>query len=108
MNELEEKLNALLNDPAELEKLSRMAAALMGGADAAPGAPDPAPDGELSGKLTGLLGKAGGNDKSELLRALAPYLQPERQARLSRALRLAKVARLAAAALAAEGGGRDV
>ena len=108
MNELEEKLNALLNDPAEMEKLSRMAAALMGGADAAPGAGEAASDGDLAGKLTGLLGKAGGSDKGELLRALAPYLQPERQARLRKALRMAKVARLAAAALAAEGGGRNV
>ena len=31
MDELEEKLNAVLNNPSELEKISKIASAIMGG-----------------------------------------------------------------------------
>ena len=104
MNEFEEKLNAVLNNPAELERIARLAAELMGGEDdetAPPPKPDIPPlDSELLGKLTKLMGSAGGgSDKTALVQALSPYLKPDRQARLQRALRMAKVARLARAAM---------
>ena len=99
MNELEEKLNSVLNDPAELERITRLAAELMGGGEA-PEA-EKQEDGGLAARLKSMLG-GGGSDKTELLHALSPYLRPERQARLRRALHLAKMARLAAAALAEE------
>ena len=51
-----------------------------------------------------LHGAEGGGDKAALLSALAPYLQPERRARLQKALRLAGVLRIAGAALREEGG----
>ena len=105
MNEFEEKLNAVLNDPAELERIARLASELMGGTPEGepprtePGAP-PFPDGELLGKLTKRLGSGGwGGDKTALVQALSPYLKPDRQARLQRALHMAKVARLARAAM---------
>jgi len=110
VNELEDKLNSILNNPAEMEKITRLASELMGGGRENPSPPESTmPDGELLGRLTKLLGSAGGgNDKAELLRAMSPYLRPERQAKLKKALRLAKVARLAAAALGDGEGGRDV
>lgn len=102
MNEFEQRLNAVLNDPAEMEKLSRLAAQLMGGeapaADAASGT-----DGELLHRLTKLLG-SGGSDKTALAEALAPYLKPERREKLQKALRMAHLARLARAALEESGG----
>lgn len=105
MNEFEEKLNAVLNDPAELERIARLASELMGGAsEGEPPRPEagtpPFPDGELLGKLTKLLGSGGrDSDKTALVQALSPYLKPERQMKLHKALRMAKMARLARFAL---------
>ena len=102
MNEFEEKLNAILGDPAEMERITRLASELMGGGkDDAPSADG---DGELLGKLAKLMGSAGGNDKTALLQALSPYLKPERRTRLQKALRMARMARLARTALEESGG----
>ena len=109
MNEFEEKLNAILSDPGEMEKISRLAAQLMGG-----GAPEPTPaqdsagDSALFQRLAGLMGGAGVKDKTALLQALSPYLRPERQAKLKKALNIARVARLARLTLEEYGGGSDV
>ena len=112
MSEFEERLNAILNDPAEMERITRLAGKLRGagGEDAAPAAAEvPDGDGELLGRLGKLLhGGSAESDKTALLRALMPYLRPERQARLQKAMRLAKVARLATAALGGDGGERNV
>ena len=109
MNEFEEKLNAILNDPAEMEKIARLASELMGGETgetSPPPKPDSPPlDGELLGRIAKMLGSAGdGNDKTSLVQGLSPYLKPERQAKLQKALRMAKLARLARAAMEDYGG----
>ena len=107
MNEFEERLNAILSDPAEMERITRLASELMGGApDGEPPCPEaaPPPDGELSAMLAKLLGGGGGTDKTPLLQALSPYLRPERRAKLQKAMRMAKMARLARAALNEYGG----
>ena len=114
MNEFEEKLNAILGDPAEMERITRLASELMGGGDlSAPSAQPrledtvpPIADGELLRKITKLLGSGGvtGTDKTPLLQAMAPYLKPARQAKLQKALRMAKMAKLARAALEEYGG----
>lgn len=115
MNELEEKLNAILSDPGEMEKLSRLAAQLMGGESQEQSQPQAqaqglgsGPEGAMLGKLAALMGGGDGKDKSALLQALAPYLKPERQAKLKKALRVARMARLARLTLEEYGGGSDV
>ena len=101
MNEFEQKLNSILSDPAEMEKISRLAAQIMGGGEA--GAEPPSGGGVPD--LTGLLSSLGqGGDKAALVRALCPFLHPERQAKLQKALRLAEAARIAGVALEAYGG----
>ena len=103
MSEFEDKLHAILSDPAEMERISRLASELMGGTpDAAQPAAEEAPESALLRRLSGLLGGAGGGDKAALLNALSPYLRPERMARLQRALRLAGMLRLAGTALREE------
>ena len=72
-----------------------MAQSLMGGE--APAAPPP----------EAAQARSSGN-KAELVRALEPWLQPERAARLRKALRMAQAARLAAAALRRAGEDRHV
>ena len=111
MSEFEERLNRILSDPAEMEKISRLAAQLMGGegsaeSDAPPSAGGGIPD--LNGIL-GKLGSVGGkNDKAALLAALSPYLKPDRRQKLQKALRLAQAARIAGVALDAYGGDGSV
>lgn len=107
MSELEEKLNAVLNDPAELERISRLAAELMGDG----GAPETeAAGGGLGEKLGGLLGSLGGKGggKAALVAALAPYLHDGRREKLAKAARLAQAAHLAGAMLREEGKGGGV
>ena len=109
MNEFEEKLNAILSDPGEMEKIGRLAAQLMGGETPEGDPPQAnAADGALLGKLAGLMGAGGAGDKTALLRALSPYLRPERQAKLKKALNIARMARLARLTLEEYGGGSDV
>ena len=109
MSELEEKLNAVLNDPAELERISRLAAELMGDGGATE---TEATGGGLGEKLGGLLGslggKGGGGGKAALVAALAPYLHDGRREKLAKAARLAQAAHRAGAMLREEGKGGGV
>lgn len=109
MSEFEDKLHAILSDPAEMERIGRLASELMGGgAGSVPTDDGGGGDGTLLRRLGGLLGGAGLGDKAELVNALSPYLRPERRERLRRALRLAGVLRLAGTALREEGGAGGV
>ena len=105
MSELEEKLNAVLNDPAEMERISALAAELLGGES-----PEAGAESGLAAKLGGLFGRGGeakGGGKAALVAALAPYLHDGRREKLAKAARLAQAARLAGAMLREEdrGGG---
>ena len=109
MNEFEEKLNAILSNPEEMEKISRLAAQLMGGGAQESEQPQTgAEDSVLFQRLAGLMNGAGDKDNTALLQALSPYLRPERQAKLKKALNIARMARLARLTLEEYGGGTDV
>ena len=108
MSEFEDKLNHILSDPQEMEKISRLAAQLMGGSADGQGDAPPPPGGGLP-DLKGMLGGLGQrSDKSALLSALSPYLSPDRRQKLQKALRLAQAARIAGVALEAYGGDGSV
>lgn len=110
MSEFEDKLGSILSDPEEMAKITRLAGQLMGNAGESPpseprpedGGFDPGMLGRLQGLMGSLSGK--GDDKAGLFKALAPYLREERRAKLEKALRLAKAAKLAGAALGEFGG----
>ena len=94
MDELQESLSRLLEDPEELKRMTDMASQLLGGGETeAPEQPKLPDLSALVGKLRG-----GNSDTQKLLQALKPFLAPERQARLSRAMRAAKLASAASAA----------
>lgn len=97
MDDLQESLSRLLENPEELERMSKLAADLLGGGEETPPSDAPAmPD--LRGLLGGA-GSAGSTDTQKLLRAMRPFLAPKRQEKLSRALRVARMASVARIAL---------
>lgn len=122
MSEFEDKINAILGNPAEMEKITKLAAQIMGGGGAASSSPEApqeaspekaeAPgldlgglDPELFGKIGRLLSQTGGgNDKTALLRAMGPYLSQDRREKMEKAMRFAKIAKLAGAAIREYGG----
>lgn len=128
MGEWEEKLNQILSSPQAMEQIISLANSIAG--PAASSKTDPsgedasAPSGAAGGLdalLSGLDGAAighvmelfsvyqqQGDEKTQLLAALKPFLQPERQARLEQALRITRISRVIRAALAMTKGAEDV
>lgn len=107
MGELEERLNSILSDPGQMEKIAGLARSLMGGEAAAP--ETPAPDAGLLKKLGGLMAQNTQTPSREqaLLAAMRPWLSERRREKMDRALQLARMARLAQLAMGELGGGND-
>ncbi len=116
MSEMEEKLGAILSNPQMMQQIMSMAQAMspppepQGRPEQPPepappaSAPPALPDFSVMQKLAGMT-RQSGIDKNQqaLLRALSPYISRERSARLEKAMRAAKMARLASAFLNAGG-----
>ena len=111
MNELEEKLNALLSNPQLMQQIASMAQAM--GADAQSKSPEPveqpsAPTSSFDPKLLQTMAQTMGQtgiDKNQksLLHALSPYLSTYRVQKLERAMQAARLAGAASAFLNAGG-----
>ena len=86
MSELEEKLNALLSDPNSMAQVMQMAQQLSG-------AMGEQKDPKLLGKLLPLAGELGTENSAamQLLNALRPFLKEEKQGKIERAARLARL-----------------
>lgn len=122
MSEFEDRINSILGNPEEMEKIMDLASRFMGGADkkeeSAAQSPGPGPGGldalggfdmEMFSKMSRLMSQVkGGSEKTELLRAMGPYLKQERREKLEKAVRFARIAKVAGAALREYGGGGDV
>ena len=98
MENMEEKLSSILENPQMMQRIMSMAQNL----SQAPAQPDPpAPavpdlDPAIMGKLLNLAGNAGPDrNQQTLLKALAPYLASARIQKLEKAMRAAKLAGLA-------------
>lgn len=115
MSEFEDRLNSILNDPAQMEKITLMAKSLMGGSETAfePQKTQPKQesslfesfDPALLGRLTKTMsGMNQRDEKHALLEAMKPYLSPHRQEKLERAMKLAKMIHLAEIAFGVFGG----
>ena len=132
MSEFEDRINSVLNDPEQMDKIANLAKSLMGGGD---GQSADAGDGGMMGKLgelakglsgggsaaqerpaidPAMLGKIGrlmkaGNAQNSneraLLEAMKPYLTEKRRQKMDRALQLAKLARIARIAMGEMGEG---
>lgn len=112
MDEMEQKLGAILGNPDMMQQIMSMAQSLshgqIQGEQPDPSQPPPqqeAPD--LGGIDLGTIQKIAGfakqsnidNDQRNLLKALAPYLSRGRIHKLEKAMRAVKLARLASSAL---------
>lgn len=103
MAEFDEKLNSILSNPDAMSQIMQLAQSLGGEQPPPPPKAQPAPS--LSGlmgsmdpamltKLLPLVQELGGSADSnarQLLHALKPYLKPDRQEKIERALQLARL-----------------
>ena len=107
MSDFEDRLNSILNDPAQMEMITSMAKSLMGPQETPKAEPvfenlDPAMLGRLTGAFQSMNRT---DDKQALLNAMKPYLSPRRQEKLERAMKLAKMIHVAEIAFGTFGGG---
>lgn len=118
-------LQSVLSDPEQMGKIASMAQSLMGtGGETAAPAQESAPAAaspqnvqqplnltapqtpQLLSALTGMLGKGGQQTRSTaLLSAMRPYMKPEKQEKLDRAMQIARMVRVAGTVMRELGGG---
>ena len=106
MSDWEEQLNSILGDPAQMSRIADLARSLMGdGDEGAPAAEAPLPGG-IASLLQSVMG--GEEDRARtLLEAMKPWLSEKRRAKIDRAVKIARMAKLAELAMG-EGDGDDV
>lgn len=113
MSELEDKIAGILNNPLEMEKISRLASQFLGSskpADEGSNAPDSGfdfsmLDPQMLSRISSLMFSSSGSDKAGLLRAMTPYLKDARREKMEKAMRFAKMAKIAGIAFREYGGG---
>lgn len=118
MSELEDMINSVLSDPAQMEMINGLAKSLMGGgevpaADTQPGVSAPAfpgLDSSMLSRIGALMGsdRSPGNDKKALLEAMKPYLSEKRRQKMDKALKIARLARIAGIAMGETEGSGNV
>ena len=116
--ELGERLQQILSDPAQMEKLGEMAKNILGqtpssAESASPAFGESAPPNGPDARLLSALGKAfaGAGDKSRstaLLVAMRPYMKPEKQEKLDRAMQIARMVHIAGAVAKEYGDGHGL
>lgn len=126
MSELEDKINGILGDPAQMEKIAGLAKSLMGGSDGGSettektksagggldsllqslGGSDSAIDPAMLARLSRALSSGAGEKKQEraLLEAMKPYLSEKRRSKMDKAIKLARLASIARIAMGEMGG----
>ena len=99
MSDMEEKLGAILSNPAMMQQIMSLAQSMGQSAPASP--PQPAePAVPVAPNLFGLAkGSAVDQDQQNLLNAPSPYLSHGRVEKLERAMRAAKMAGMASSLL---------
>ena len=97
--ELASRLEAVLSDPAQMEKIAQMAKGLFdqppGSGQPAEGESPPAPS-QPEARMLSAIGRAFADGRQQtsrstaLLLAMRPYMRPEKQEKLDRALQVAR------------------
>ena len=126
MSELEDKINGILGDPAQMEKIAGLAKSLMGCGDCGTesaekakstgggldslmqslGGSDGAIDPAMLARLSRAFSSGAGEKKQEraLLEAMKPYLSEKRRSKMDKAIKLARLASIARIAMGEMGG----
>lgn len=111
MSELEEKISSVLNNPEEFAKISQMAKSLMDSGILGSTAAEPKAESELGldptllQKILGGFGSMGEQSKHHsVLHAISPYLDESHEKKLSRAMKMARMAKLAKTVMSEHGG----
>ena len=112
-------IQSVLSDPQQMEKLTAMAQSLMGGETRPAAAPEPEPstvsvsaaapfsEAKLLSAISGMMGQKGEQSRSAaLLSAMRPYMRPEKQEKLDRAMQIARMVRIAGTVMREWGGDR--
>ena len=105
MDELSSRINSVLGDPEQMEKITRLAQSFMAGTgnNDAPPKTDAAamPEAELLNRVMRLMRTSGEKEKGEraMLEAISPYLSEKRRGKMEKALRIAKLVRMARIAM---------
>lgn len=113
-------LQSVLGDPEQIRKITAMAQSLMS-SETEPGTssiPEPVTspgktlgsgsEAKLLSALSGMMGQKGEQSRSAaLLSAMRPYMRPEKQEKLDRAMQIARMVRIAGTVMREWGGGRD-
>jgi len=120
VSELEDKINSILNNPQEMNKIMQMAASIMNGSNekdtSGAGGPDTGNalaslggiDPAMLSSIGRLISRAESSfDKHDLLQAMKPYLSEKRREKIDKAIQVAKMAKVAQIALAEYGGKKD-
>ena len=106
MSDWEEQLNSILGDPEQMNRIADLAKSLMGGGEEAAPAPQGPDPGGIASLVQSVMG--GGKDNTQaLLEAMKPWLSEKRRAKIDRAVKIARMAKLAELAMG-EGDGDDV
>ncbi len=106
-------LSSVMSDPEQMAKLTAAAQSLMGSMDSGASAPSeppepaPMPGGGGDSKLLAALGQALGGGmpgktssrSTALLGAMRPYMRPEKQEKLDRAMQIARMVHVAGVVL---------
>ncbi len=117
MSELEDMINSVLSDPAQMEMISGLAKSLMGSGQSEHKAdsmstpePDLGFDPSVLSRIGSLMstGQQPSNDKKALLEAMKPYLSEKRRQKMDKALRIARLAKIAGIAMGEMGEKGDV
>jgi hypothetical protein len=113
VSDLEDKINAVLGDPKQMQEITKLAKSLMGGGEkeeAAEKVPTPMEDMGIDPAMLKNLGRIMGESQSRkpeqqaLLEAMRPYLSEKRRSKMDRAMKMAKFARIAKIAMENMGG----
>ncbi len=120
MGDFEDMLSSILSSPKDMEKIMGLARELSGGEPEEEPKKEPGKEspgipglGDLSPKLLAAIGKimggmnSAGDGKAALIASMKPYVRPERQAALDRAVKIAKIARAARLVMNELGGDFD-
>ena len=107
MDNMQNQINAILQDPEMMGRIMSMAQALNSGQESTPQPQEqasnfsvPEIDFETVKKLSGFIGRSNVDaNQRTLLNALTPYLDSHRIAKLEKAMRAAKLATLASSLL---------